>query len=238
MRGASARPPGRLPVNDRLYRSRSDRMLAGVAGGPAEHFDVDPSIVRVVWVLLALVTGASSSLPTSSWRSSFPRTRSTTLPGRRRTGRRRHRAPAARRRSPRCIEPGPERDGRRLDHRAGCGSDPSPGPGTAPGGAARAPGAAAHRVRRPGDRARPAGRPRAGERPVERSASPAGGATGRSVGLRRRGDRRHRPHRYRLVFPRPDDGPRPAPRTVLAGAPRDRGGDPHHRLGPAGGPEA
>ena len=34
-------------MNDRLYRSRSDRMLAGVAGGVAERFDLDPSLVRV-----------------------------------------------------------------------------------------------------------------------------------------------------------------------------------------------
>jgi phage shock protein C len=44
-------------MNDRLYRSRSDRMLAGVAGGLSEHFDLDPSIVRVGWALLALLTG-------------------------------------------------------------------------------------------------------------------------------------------------------------------------------------
>jgi phage shock protein C len=44
-------------VNERLYRSRSDRMIAGVAGGLAERFDLDPSLVRVAWVLLALVTG-------------------------------------------------------------------------------------------------------------------------------------------------------------------------------------
>ena len=39
-------------MNDRLYRSRSDRMLAGVAGGLAEHFDLDPSLVRVLWAIL------------------------------------------------------------------------------------------------------------------------------------------------------------------------------------------
>ncbi|MFI5226317.1 MAG: PspC domain-containing protein [Candidatus Limnocylindrales bacterium] len=44
-------------MNERLYRSRSDRMIAGVAGGLAERFDLDPSLVRVAWVLLALVTG-------------------------------------------------------------------------------------------------------------------------------------------------------------------------------------
>ena len=44
-------------MNDRLYRSRSDRMLAGVAGGLAEHFDLDPSIVRVGWVILTILSG-------------------------------------------------------------------------------------------------------------------------------------------------------------------------------------
>ncbi len=40
----------------RLYRSSHDRMLAGVCGGMAEYFNVDPSIVRLLFVLLALVT--------------------------------------------------------------------------------------------------------------------------------------------------------------------------------------
>ena len=44
-------------MNDRLYRSGSDRMLAGVAGGLADHFDLDPSLVRVGWVILTLVSG-------------------------------------------------------------------------------------------------------------------------------------------------------------------------------------
>lgn len=42
---------------DRLYRSRDDRMLAGVAGGVAEMIDADPSIIRVAWVLLVFLTG-------------------------------------------------------------------------------------------------------------------------------------------------------------------------------------
>ena len=50
-------PGGGLRVNRRLYRSRSDSMLGGVAGGVADYFDMDPSIVRIVWAVLALVTG-------------------------------------------------------------------------------------------------------------------------------------------------------------------------------------
>ncbi len=44
-------------MNDRLYRSRHDRVLAGVAGGLAERLDLDPSVVRIVWALLAIVSG-------------------------------------------------------------------------------------------------------------------------------------------------------------------------------------
>ena len=44
-------------MNDRLYRSRDDRMLAGVAGGLAEYWDADPSLIRIIWALLVLLTG-------------------------------------------------------------------------------------------------------------------------------------------------------------------------------------
>jgi phage shock protein PspC (stress-responsive transcriptional regulator) len=46
-----------MQVNDRLYRSREDRMLAGVAGGLAEMWGADPSLVRIVWALLVPLTG-------------------------------------------------------------------------------------------------------------------------------------------------------------------------------------
>jgi len=38
----------------RLYRSKKDRVIGGVASGIAEYFDVDPTIIRLVWVLAAL----------------------------------------------------------------------------------------------------------------------------------------------------------------------------------------
>lgn len=44
-------------MNRHLYRSREDRMLAGVAGGLAELWDADPSLVRIVWALLVVLTG-------------------------------------------------------------------------------------------------------------------------------------------------------------------------------------
>ena|SRR5437879_2826456 len=44
-------------MNRRLYRSSRERVISGVAGGVAEYFDLDPSIVRIAWALLALITG-------------------------------------------------------------------------------------------------------------------------------------------------------------------------------------
>lgn len=44
-------------MNRRLYRSTRDSVLGGVAGGVADYFDMDPSIVRILWAVLALVTG-------------------------------------------------------------------------------------------------------------------------------------------------------------------------------------
>ena len=44
-------------MTERLYRSHDDRMLAGVAGGVADYLDTDPSLIRIVWVVLAFLTG-------------------------------------------------------------------------------------------------------------------------------------------------------------------------------------
>jgi phage shock protein C len=44
-------------MNERLYRSVDDRVIAGVCGGLATRLGLDPSLVRVVWAVLALVTG-------------------------------------------------------------------------------------------------------------------------------------------------------------------------------------
>lgn len=44
-------------MNTHLYRARDDRMLAGVAGGLADLWDADPSLVRIIWALLVPLTG-------------------------------------------------------------------------------------------------------------------------------------------------------------------------------------
>jgi phage shock protein C len=41
-----------------LQRSRTEKMIGGVCGGLAEYFDVDPTIVRVLWVAITLLGGA------------------------------------------------------------------------------------------------------------------------------------------------------------------------------------
>jgi phage shock protein C len=41
----------------RLYRSRSDRKLAGVCGGLAQYSNIDPTLIRVLFVVLALLGG-------------------------------------------------------------------------------------------------------------------------------------------------------------------------------------
>ncbi len=45
-------------MENRLYRSRSDRIIWGVCGGLAEYFGIDPTIVRIIAVLLAFANGA------------------------------------------------------------------------------------------------------------------------------------------------------------------------------------
>lgn len=42
--------------NQKLTRSRSDKMLAGVCGGLAEYFGLDTSLVRIGYALLTLFT--------------------------------------------------------------------------------------------------------------------------------------------------------------------------------------
>jgi phage shock protein PspC (stress-responsive transcriptional regulator) len=49
-------PPG--PTTRRLYRSRDDRVIAGICGGLGEYFDVDAVLIRIAFVLLVFAGGA------------------------------------------------------------------------------------------------------------------------------------------------------------------------------------
>ncbi len=41
----------------KLYRSENDRMLAGVCGGIGEYLDIDPTVVRILWIVSAVFGG-------------------------------------------------------------------------------------------------------------------------------------------------------------------------------------
>ena len=42
----------------KLYRSDDNKMLAGVCGGIAEYFGVDPTLIRLAWVVFSLLGGS------------------------------------------------------------------------------------------------------------------------------------------------------------------------------------
>lgn len=52
---------------DRLRRSVSDRYIAGVAGGLGRHFDIDPTIIRVLLAVLTLFGGAGVLIYVTCW---------------------------------------------------------------------------------------------------------------------------------------------------------------------------
>ncbi len=43
----------------KLYRSTSDRMIAGICGGLGEHFGIDLTLVRLIFVFGAIFTGSA-----------------------------------------------------------------------------------------------------------------------------------------------------------------------------------
>lgn len=61
--------PQRVPANGvkRLYRSGNDRIIAGVCGGLAEYFGVDPVPIRLIWVIFALAGGSGVLLYVIAW---------------------------------------------------------------------------------------------------------------------------------------------------------------------------
>jgi phage shock protein C len=50
-----------------MKRSRDDRMLGGVCGGIAKHFDVDPVIVRIATVALVCAVGVGAVTYLAAW---------------------------------------------------------------------------------------------------------------------------------------------------------------------------
>jgi phage shock protein PspC (stress-responsive transcriptional regulator) len=60
-------PPPRSTGEQRLHRAGRGRMLAGVAGGLADYFDVDPTLVRIGFVALAFLGGLAVPLYLAGW---------------------------------------------------------------------------------------------------------------------------------------------------------------------------
>ena len=46
----------------KLYRSKTDVKLAGVCGGLAEYFDIDVTIIRILWIVGSFMTGIFSGV--------------------------------------------------------------------------------------------------------------------------------------------------------------------------------
>jgi phage shock protein C len=51
----------------KLYRSQSQRMIAGVCGGLAEYFNVDATLMRVLFLLLAVFGGSGIVIYIVMW---------------------------------------------------------------------------------------------------------------------------------------------------------------------------
>jgi len=51
----------------KLARSRNDKKIAGVCGGFAEYFDVDATLVRIVWLMLVIFGGCGVLAYVIAW---------------------------------------------------------------------------------------------------------------------------------------------------------------------------
>ena len=45
-------------MNKKLYKSNTNKMLEGICGGIAEYFGIDPTIVRLAWVVFCALGGS------------------------------------------------------------------------------------------------------------------------------------------------------------------------------------
>ncbi len=45
-------------MKKRLYRSKNNCMIAGVCGGLGEYFDMDPTFIRLLWIVFTLAGGS------------------------------------------------------------------------------------------------------------------------------------------------------------------------------------
>ena len=45
-------------MKKRLYKSSTEKKVCGVCGGIANYFDVDPTVIRLIWVIFTLAGGS------------------------------------------------------------------------------------------------------------------------------------------------------------------------------------
>ena len=54
-------------MKKKIYRSKKDSMIAGVCGGIAEYFDVDPTLIRLLMVIFFLLGGTGFIFYIIAW---------------------------------------------------------------------------------------------------------------------------------------------------------------------------
>ena len=47
---------------NKLYRSKKNRIIAGICGGIGEYFKIDPTLVRLLWLLISVVSAGVGGL--------------------------------------------------------------------------------------------------------------------------------------------------------------------------------
>jgi phage shock protein C len=58
---------GAMDSTRKLYRSKTDRKVAGVCGGLAQYFNIDATLIRVLFVVLAILGGSGLVLYLALW---------------------------------------------------------------------------------------------------------------------------------------------------------------------------
>ena len=56
-----------MDPSEKLYRSRTNRQVAGVCGGLAQYFNLDATLIRVLFVVLAVLGGSGLVLYLALW---------------------------------------------------------------------------------------------------------------------------------------------------------------------------
>ena len=51
----------------KLYRSAKNKIIAGICGGMGEFLNVDPTIIRIIWIILSLTYGSGILLYLILW---------------------------------------------------------------------------------------------------------------------------------------------------------------------------